>query len=350
MRFPAITLYLGPEEGEKQNSFRELRAALRKVHGDDLEDYSYYAFDTPPDQVTDLLRNGSLFGSCVLVRYRAVEHLKRKEEIAPILRYSEAPVSSAVLVMESSEVSVHGDLKKAAGASNTRIFWEMFENQKHGWLSGFFRRHDVQIEPAGIELLLELVENNTLDLRQEAERLIGFVGKKITVEDVDTYIYHAREESIFTLYDAFVSQDLDHALDIAGKLLVTMDAVQVVLGLSWQLERLHLLQTLRAAGVSEGQLFEELSRRGGQRIVGKRLQKSLLSAAERYSLDECGAIRILTNDVDALLRTVPAPFHEGVVQLYLYGLITRKGAWSPGATPGARRPWEYPGRVPFRGV
>lgn len=348
--FPPILLHLGPEEGEKLSAFRELRAALRKVHGEELEEHSYYAFDTPPDKVVDLLQNGSLFGSGVLVRYRAVENLKRREEIAPLLRYAANPVSTAVLVMESSETSVQGDLKKAAGAQNTRIFWEMFENQKQGWLSGYFRRHEVQIEPEGIELFLELVENNTLDLRQEADRLIGFVGKRITLEDVDQYIYHAREESIFTLYDAVVAQDLEHALDITEKLVVTSEPVQILLGLSWQLERLYTLQILRSGGIPEARLFDELAQRSGQRVAGKRLQKSLLLAARRYALEECAAIRILTSDTDALLRTVPVSFHRGILQQYLYSIIIRKGSWSVAATPGRKRPWEYPGRVPFRGV
>lgn len=347
---PPLVLHLGPEEGEKQTAFREIRTALKKQYGDELEEHSFYAFETPPETITNLLQNGSLFGSGILVRYRAVENLKRKEEIAPLVRYAAGPVDTAVLVMESSEASVHAELKKAAGPRNTRIFWEMFENQKQGWLSGYFRRHDVQIDPDGIDLLLELVDNNTLELRQEADRLIAFIGKKITADDVDRYIYHAREENIFTLYDAIVQRDLEHALDIVGKLIVTTDPVQILLGLAWQIERLYVLQTIRAAGVEKSRVFDELARRGGRRVAGKRLQKSLLVAASNYSLEECAAIRIVTGDTDALLRTVPIALHHGILQQYLYSIIVRKGCWSVSRTPGIRRPWEYPGREPFRGV
>jgi DNA polymerase III subunit delta len=244
--------------------------------------------------------------------------------------------------MESSEVSVHADLKKAVGSRDTRIFWEMFENQKQGWLSGYFRRHDVVIEPEGIDLLLDLVENNTFDLRQEADRLIAFVGKRITADDVDQYIYHAREESVFTLYDAVIAQDLDRALDIVAKLTVTVDAVQIVLGLAWQLDRLYEFQVIRSDGFESAEAFEELHRRTGRRVTGKRLQKSLLEAASRYSLPECTAIRIVTGDTDALLRTVPAPLHEGIVQQYIYSVIVRRGNWSVSGTFKTRRPWEYP--------
>ncbi|SIQ59401.1 DNA polymerase III, delta subunit [Alkalispirochaeta americana] len=347
--FPSLLLHLGPEEGEKQAAFLELRGALRNAYGQDLEEHSFYAFETPPDRVVDILQNGSLFGSASLVRYRAVEQLKRKEDILPLVRYAENPSKTSVLLLESSEVSLHKDVKDAVGSRHTKIFWEMFESQKKGWLSGYFRRHDARIDPEALELLLELVENNTLDLRQEADRLMAFFGKQITLEHVDQYIYHAREESIFTLFDAILAEDLDHALDIAVKLLMTMDAVQVVLGIAWQVDRLFSLQTLRAGGVPQGKLFEEQARRSGQRIAGKRLQKSLLGGISRYSLEDCRALRVLTGDTDALLRSVPATLHGGIVQQYLYSVISRKGRWNV-AAPFARRPWEFPGASGFRGV
>lgn len=340
--FPPLLLHLGPEEGEKQAAFQDLRTAMRRKFGDELEQYTYYAFETPCETIVDLLQNGSLFGTATLVRYRAVENLKLADEILPLKRYAKNPVDNAVLVMESSQVSVHEGLKKTVGSKDTRIFWEMFENQKQGWLTGYFRRHDVTIEPDGVDLLLELVENNTLDLRQEADRLIAFVGKRISVNDVDRYIYHAREESVFTLYDAVVAQDLDRALDILAKLVVTAEAVQIVLGLAWQLDRLYEFQAIRSAGLEPAEAFEELQRRTGKRIAGKRLRESLLEAASRYSLQECIAIRVVTGDTDALLRTVPTPLHEGIVQQYLYSVIVRHGRWSVAGTFGTPRPWIYP--------
>ncbi|POR02261.1 hypothetical protein AU468_06635 [Alkalispirochaeta sphaeroplastigenens] len=346
---PALLLHLGPEEGEKQAAFLEIRGALRNTFGEDLEEHSFYAFETPPDQVVDLLQNGSLFGSASLVRYRAVEQLKRKEDLLPLVRYARSPSEQSVLLLESSEVSLHKDLKDAVGSRHTKIFWEMFESQKKGWLSGYFRRHDARIDPEALELLLELVENNTLDLRQEADRLMAFFGRQITLEHVDRYIYHAKEENIFTLFDAVLAGDLEHSLDIAVKLLVTMEAVQVLMGLSWQVERLFSLQTLSAAGVPRAELFQEQARRSGQRIAGKRLQKTLLEGLSRYSLEECRAIRVLTGDTDGLLRSVPAALHGGILQQYLYSVITRKGQWNV-AAPFASRPWEFPGTAGFRGV
>lgn len=337
-----IVLFLGPEEGEKQAAVAEIRDHLRQIHGDGLEEHTVYAFETPAEQVVSLLQNGSLFGSATLIRYRNVEHLKRKDDIQPLERYAAQPTPEAVLILESSEVGVSKGLERVAGGRNKRIFWEMFDDQKQGWLQGYFRRHKVAIEPDAVELMLELVQNNTLELRQEADRLIAFVGDRISTDDVDRYIYHAREESIFSLFDAMMAADFEHSLDILNKLLAASDATQILIGVSWQLDRLYHFQVLRESGVPESGVFAELARLTGQKVSSKRVQKGLLAAARRYSPRECGAIKVLTGEVDALLRTVPAALHRSILEQYLYGVIVRRGAWSPAGSQRRTRPWDYP--------
>lgn len=337
-----MVLFLGPEEGEKRAAVEEIRAALRNDHGDGLEEHSFYAFETPADQVVTLLRNGSLFGSGALVRYRSVEHLRRKDEIEPLVSYSTSPNPEAVLILESPDVSVAKGLEQAVGGRNKRIFWEMFDDQKMGWLQGYFRRRKVSIEPDAVELMLELVQNNTVELRQEADRLIAFVGERITVDDVDRYIYHAREESIFSLFDAFMAEDLDHSLDILGKLLAGTEAIQIVIGLSWQFDRLYHLQALREAGVVEKNLFQELGRVTGRRVSSKRVQKNLMAATRRYAPYECAAIKELIGEIDALLRTVPTPLHASILEQFTYATIARRGAWSPSGSRRTANPWQFP--------
>ena len=67
-RLPAYLL-LGPEEGEKQRRIVAIRASL----GAALDEYSFYAFDTPATKVVALLRNRPLFCDHILVLYRNME-------------------------------------------------------------------------------------------------------------------------------------------------------------------------------------------------------------------------------------------------------------------------------------
>lgn len=335
-----IYLYLGPEEGEKHAAIAEQRAALQSRVGGELEEYNLYAFDSSPADLVGILLNGSLFGSGIFVRYKSVEQLRRKDEIAPILRYAASPNENALLVLESSETRVHDDLGKAAGPSGRRIFWEMFEDQKQAWLSGYFRRHKVAIDPEALELLLELVENNTLDLRHEADKLIAFAGERVGAEAVERYVYHAREENVFTLFDAIVERNLEHALDIAEKLLVQQDAVQLIGGIARQIDRLLMFQEIRVGERDDQRAFAELERllhtgSGKPREIKKLARRSLLVSSGRYPLGACRAMARLSADVDALFRSIPAELHRGLFQQYLYSLIVRNGEWSP----ERRTPW-----------
>lgn len=344
----SIYLFLGPEEGEKSAAIAEQREALRSRLGDELDEFNLYAFDTTPADLVGILRNGSLFGSGTFVRYKAVEQLRRKEEIAPLLRYAEAPNENAMLILESSEIRVHEDLGKAAGSGGRRIFWEMFEDQKQAWLGGYFRRHQVTIDPDALELLLDLVENNTLDLRHEADKLIAFSGDRVRVEDVERFVYHAREENVFTLFDAIVERNLEHALDIVAKLLVQQDPVRLVGGIARQIERILLFQELRADERDDQRAIaalEKLLHRGSgkPRTLSKTARKDLLRAAGRFPLAACRSMARLSVDVDALFRSVPAELHRSLFEQYLYSLIVRDGRWSPDRQ--GPWPWEFGGNA-----
>jgi DNA polymerase-3 subunit delta len=61
----------------------------------------------------------------------------------------------------------------------------------------------------------------------------------------------------------------------------------------------------------------------------------------RYSPKECAAVKVLTGEIDTLLRTVPTALHGILLQQFLYGIIVRRGAWSPQTPPEAPRPWQY---------
>ncbi len=342
---PAVYLFLGPEEGEKLAAINEIREALRSRAGD-IEEHSYYAFDTPAETVVGLLLNGTLFGGAVFVRYRSIEQLKKKTELEALIRYVASPNQQSVLILESLEYdrAISSDLKKAVGPKQKRIFWEMFEDQKQAWLAGYLRRRKATIDAAALDLLLEMVENNTLDLRAETDKLIAYAGQRISLTDVERFVYHARQENVFTLFDAIVEGKLDHALDVAEKILVQGDATGLIAGLSWQIDRLLMYREIRSRESDDRRAFSELerllsTRSGKPPELKKPIRRSLQAAAQRYSLGQCRAIALLTGEIEALLRSVAGELHKGLIQQYLYSVISRGGAWTPKRQTAW--PWHY---------
>ena len=86
----------------------------------------------------------------------------------------------------------------------------MFDNQKQGWVTNFFRQRKITIAADAVEYILDMVENNTRDMRAECERLALFFGPDATIglESVEQYIYHSKEENVFTLFDRICEREL----------------------------------------------------------------------------------------------------------------------------------------------
>lgn len=324
MRGKGAYLFLGPEEGEKAGAVQKIREQLVSS-GKELEDYNYFAFETSVSEIVSLLRNGSLFGTHLFIRFRSAELIKKKEDIDLLSALLASPLESGTLVFESTSVRVDKRIETLVGSSGKQIFWEMFDNQKEGWIRGYVRRHGSTIDDEAIELLLDLVDNNTQELRTEIDKLIAFVGKDIGVQDVEHHVYHAREENVFTLFDALAVGTLTQTLDILLAMSAVVDSGRIVSGLLRQFERLFLIHRLKRQGIEEGRLFSMK----GVEIRSKRAQKSYGAATRRFNLATTRRILMLLTEAEALLRSTASALHVGILQQVIYSLVEREARWLP---------------------
>jgi DNA polymerase-3 subunit delta len=157
---------LGPERGEKQEAVDDLRKRLRGA-GAAAEEISFYAGETPMGDIVSVLRNGSLFSDSRLIFHKNAENLKKKDEIDALSAYLVDPADNTALVILSDEPSIAKPIENAVPQSCRRMFYEMFENRKRGWLVDFFKKQGFAVSADGVDAVLELVENSTDALRRE---------------------------------------------------------------------------------------------------------------------------------------------------------------------------------------
>jgi hypothetical protein len=69
----------------------------------------------------------------------------------------------------------------------------MFENEKKGWLMKTFQNLGHSITPEGAEFFLEMVENTTDVLKNEASRVSLFLGQgaEVTLEKLESFLDHS---------------------------------------------------------------------------------------------------------------------------------------------------------------
>lgn len=258
---PPVYLFTGPEFGERNDAIENLKNSVSKKFGS-VDNYLFYASETPVNEFMSVLQNESLFSEATFITVKNAETIKKKDEIEIILNWIKNVKSeNAVLVLVSDEISVDSKIEKAVPSSNQKKFWEMYEDKKLPWLQNYFSKNGYTLTEDAGNLILSLIENNTQSLKAECSKFfICFPkGTKITEETVDKILTHTREENAFSLFDAMsnsqkTSQErFQNSLEILQKIRLSKEnsSVMIIAGLSSCFRKLSLWHKLRLEGKND---------------------------------------------------------------------------------------------------
>ena len=319
----SIYMLLGPESGEKEKFIETIRKEIISKTKEEPEVHKFYPFDTSAGDIIALMKNGSLFSSHKLVFLNEAQDIKR-EDIKPYCEYLKNPSKDVTFIIKSSQISISKPLTAAVAGSNKKIFWELFENQKRSWIIAYFHRSEVKIDHKAVELMLEMVNNNTDDMRKICEKLILFFGGgvNLTYNMIENFIYHSKEENVFTLFEPIASGNLSSALEILQKIQLSGEAhpVHLFAGLLYQFRKLHNLTVLCDQQYNLQDAFKKL------KIGSKRNQKLFSVGIKQYTSAQVKKIIVLIAKYDAQIRTIRTDLQKISLQLFLYYCIIKKGA------------------------
>ncbi len=322
-------LLLGPEEGEKTAFIEKITQGLAAKRGEKPEITRFYAGESRMADVILCLRNQTLFSAQRLVILANAEEIKRAEEVAALVEYLGSPAKDATLLLVSPGFAGEIDRKISAAIpkENQKIFWEMFDNQKQGWVTGYFRQKKISIDPLAVEYILDMVENNTRDMRVECDRLAQFFGPDTTIhlDSVEQYIYHSKEENVFTLFDKICERELTDAEEVLDKILLSREAeaTQLASGLLVQFRRLAAFKRMLADNYEAAEAFPKL------KIFSKKNQKTYGTGNRKFSAAEIEDIVQLLAVFDERFRSVRSDLHALLLHLLVYYIAAKagQGAW-----------------------
>jgi DNA polymerase-3 subunit delta len=327
-------LFLGPELGEKDDAVEEIRRTLGAAGSSGapgkggFEETSFYAGDTPAAEICAALRNGSLFTDTRLFLIKNIEAFRKKDELELLVSCVKSPQRGTVVILLSDETKAPKALEEAVPSGNKRIFWELFENRKAGWVRDFFRREGCRISDEGIARVLELVENNTEALKRDCGRLARFLGKEkiIGADDAEEWLSHSREESSFTLFSRIAMGDLSGSVESLHALLGAKESFQSILGgLGWCFRRLRDYQALAESGRLTGDRSDDFElRKIG--LSSPKSRKDYQQADRFYGAGAADRFLALTAEYDIRLRSSGGALETLLMEMFLYKLIRRRGA------------------------
>ena len=340
--YPAYLL-LGPETGQKSQFIKTLRDQITAANGEAPEIHRYYPFETEQDEILVALQNSSLFANHRLVLLSQADTLSASQ-VTTIAEYLKRPSATATLIIVSNETSISKKIDGLISKEARQVFWEMFEDKKRDWIESYIRKANLDISDDAIEMLLELVENNTNDLKIVCDQLIRYflemiqqdIGDQfsnrpteISPQDIDRFIYHSRREHVLTLFEKIAYRDLPGALEILSALRLAGEAEPAALyaGLLWQFRRLYSFIANRREGLSDDEAYMKarvLERPAA--INGKRNRQIYREAAKNYLLSDIEQIIMRICDFEGSSRSDAGRLQDILVELFLYTTIGRKGA------------------------
>ncbi len=329
----AAYLLLGPETGAKEQELKEIRNRLKKLYGSEIELCRFYPFETENGEIFTALHNNSLFSDYRLVILSQAENAS-VALCKSLAEYLAHPVNTATLVIISSELSISQKIMKAVDKQHTKVFYDLLENQKTEWIRTHFRRMGISITADAVDLLLDKTEDNTQELRTICNQIglfwqLGQKTRPIEEDDVQTYIFHSRQEDAFSLFPLIARGDLKQSLQSLYSMLGSGDSqtpVLLVSGLLWQFRRLSSIAEACSKGFSEGEAFAQANVLGKASALRKPKDKSTYHSA--LALFDLHSLHLIISSLaEADIAVKEASDGQAVLMLerLLYRIIVKKG-------------------------
>lgn len=325
-----VYLYTGPEFGQRNDAIDAVKKSLEQKFGE-IDNHLFYLIETPFSQVMTILQSGTLFSNGVCVVCKNAELLKKKDDIEMLSQWLESPSESSALILVSDEISVDNKLDKLVPPENKKKFWEMYESDKLPWISTFFNKNGYSITQDAASLILSMVENNTLALKNECSRFFVLFPKEheITDEDVESVLIHTREENAFTLFNQIAKfsdspqKRFESGVEILQKIRLSKEnnSVMIISGLASCFRKLVLWHSLCSGGYEPDDFIFKT-----KGFTSSTMRKQYRSAAKIWTTGQATAILAILGSTDMEIRTGGSLLEDVLLQKMLYEIIIKKGA------------------------
>ena len=325
-----VYLFTGPEFGKRNDEIASIKAALTKKLGT-IDEHLFYLLETPFAEVMTIVQSGTLFSNGVCVVCKNAELLKKKEDLEMLEDWIKDAQSSSVLILVSDEISVDSKLEKLIPSANKKKFWEMFESEKLPWVMNFFGKNGYRIEEDAANLILDLVQNNTQELKNECSRFFLCFPKdhEITADDVESVLAHTREENAFTLFNQISDtresdvKRFENGVSILQEIRLSKDSssVMIIAGLASCFRKLVLWHEL-----CKGGYVPDESTLKSNGFGAKMMQKQYKNAEKIWTTGQATAILAVLASTDMEIRSGGSLMEDVLLQKMLYEIIVKKGA------------------------
>jgi DNA polymerase-3 subunit delta len=228
-----------------------------------------------------------------------------------------------IMINETKE-RIPSGLQDLLTENQNIIFWEMFDSQKSEWIREEFKNAGLYIENEAIDYILDAIENNKDQLKNEINKITMLFKEKSSDNNVvrksfiEEHLYHSKEENSFTLYSAMLDGDLDKALDILEAVFYA-DEDSLLNGLVWSHRNfLKAVDLYENQGIPINDIFKNLG------IMSKKNKSDIENGLRRYNFYHASIMFYYLSELDYYLKTLPSNFKLIKLQEFIIKFMNQK--------------------------
>ena len=227
-QFKNCYLFYGEEDYLKRLYRDSLKAAVLNG-GDDMNCTRFQGKETDVVQIKDLADTLPFFSDYRLIIVENSGLFKSANDLADYL--PNMPDSTILLFVES-EIDKRNRLYKYVNKCGYAVEMKpMNDREIKLWTVGILKQAGKQMRENTAEYFLGLIDNDMYHVKNELDKLIGFVGDRdeITKEDVDEIACVQVNGQIFQMMDAVASGDQKRAMKLYRDLLELRESAMSIL-------------------------------------------------------------------------------------------------------------------------
>ncbi len=213
-----------------------------------------------------------------------------------------------ILINESND-PIPESISRLFSASQSVMFFEMFDNKKGEWIRSEFKKQQLNIEDKAVSFLLDTIENNKNSLEREIFNISisfkDFITKNghkpiVTKDFIEEHMYHSKIETPFSLFNTMIKKDLNKAITILNKL-YSEEKEAILPGLIWSQRRLvRILDLYENMKSQPFDIFKEMY------IMKKKQQDEISLVFGNFSFEHAvHGLRMMT-EAEYYVRVMPS--------------------------------------------
>ncbi len=325
---------LGPEEGLKnrfaQQIILDINNTLKKNKKEteifeSIRPVKFFLGDTSVEEVKQEIISPSLFSLEKILILEQVETIN-SSDVTKLVTVFQLMDETVFIILLSQSNKMYAAIENHIDKKKKKIFWTLSNADYEQYVIHYAQNSNMKFHPDAIDLLIQLVGENTRELKALLYVIELYAWKMtkgeetcfISKKNVEQWCAHYKTETVFSLFGMLSQNRNSDAFDILFSMLRSGEStVQIIAGLAYQFKIAISIKRSREQGIISDKAFLNVG------VRSRSLQDQYKGFISFFSLVGLQKILCICEETDYALRgDFDARYKEIIMSKMLYDIIS----------------------------